>query len=170
MRSQGAAAAGEDAAYANCDQGGKTWRLLGCTAAGAETEERDLSFFFPDGIWLPADHRKNPAGCAVRTGPAKACYRLADPEGAVYVYKEEKDGRTCIVWRGHPLCGDGFTVTAALTPTPEGDGWSYAFSYVGNESGLGVRLIELLMRQWCIVPCSPPHCMAYERSPLTFFE
>ncbi|MBR1589016.1 MAG: hypothetical protein IJ658_11905, partial [Kiritimatiellae bacterium] len=55
---------------------------------------------------------------------------------------EEKDGRTCIVWRGHPLCGDGFTVTAALTPTPEGDGWSYAFSYVGNESGLGVRLIE----------------------------
>ena len=94
-------AAGEDAAYANCDQGGKTWRLLGCTAAGAETEERDLSFFFPDGIWLPADHRKNPAGCAVRTGPAKACYRLADPEGAVYVYKEEKDGRT--VRRIRPL-------------------------------------------------------------------
>ena len=55
---------------------------------------------------------------------------------------EEKDGRTCIVWRGHPLCGGGFTVTAALTPTPEKDGWSYEFSYAGNESGLGVRFIE----------------------------
>jgi hypothetical protein len=55
---------------------------------------------------------------------------------------EEKGGKTCIVWRGHPLCGDAFTVTAALTPTPEKDGWSYAFRYSGNESGLGVRLIE----------------------------
>ena len=31
---------------------------------------------------------------------------------------DEKDGRTSLVWRGHPLCGDGFTVTAELTPTP----------------------------------------------------
>ena len=36
---------------------------------------------------------------------------------------DEKDGRTSLVWRGHPLCGDGFTVTAELTPTPEKDGW-----------------------------------------------
>ena len=55
---------------------------------------------------------------------------------------KEKDGKTCIVWRGHPLCGDNFTVTAALTPTSEKDGWSYEFCYSGNESGLGVRLIE----------------------------
>ena len=25
---------------------------------------------------------------------------------------DEKDGKTCIVWRGHPVCGDNFTVTA----------------------------------------------------------
>ena len=33
-------------------------------------------------------------------------------------------------------------MTAALTPTSEKDGWSYEFCYSGNESGLGVRLIE----------------------------
>ena len=54
----------------------------------------------------------------------------------------EKDGKTLVEWRGHPVCGDGFTVTAELTPTPEKDGWSYAFRYSGNASGLGVRLIE----------------------------
>lgn len=52
---------------------------------------------------------------------------------------DEKDGRTSLVWRGHPLCGDGFTVTAELTPTPEKDGWAYSFRYAGNESGLHIR-------------------------------
>ena len=52
---------------------------------------------------------------------------------------DEKDGRTSLVWRGHPLCGDGFTVTAELTPTPENDGWAYSFRYAGNESGLHIR-------------------------------
>ena len=55
---------------------------------------------------------------------------------------EERDGRTCIVWRGHPVCGDGFSVTAELTPTQEKDGWEYGFGYAGNQSGLGVRLID----------------------------
>ena len=50
--------------------------------------------------------------------------------------------RWFLVWCGHPVCGEGFTVTAELTPTPEKDGWSYAFRYSGNASGLGVRLIE----------------------------
>ena len=54
----------------------------------------------------------------------------------------EKDGKTLVEWCGHPVCGEGFTVTAELTPTPEKDGWSYAFRYSGNASGLGVRLIE----------------------------
>ena len=58
---------------------------------------------------------------------------------------EEKDGKTLIVWRGHPVCGENFTVTTELTPTPEGDGWEYAFRYAGNESGLGVRLIDFPM-------------------------
>ena len=57
----------------------------------------------------------------------------------------EKDGKTLVEWRGHSECGDGFTVTAELTPTPERDGWSYEFRYSGNESGLGVRLIEFPM-------------------------
>ena len=57
----------------------------------------------------------------------------------------EKDGKTLVEWRGHSECGDGFTVTAELTPTPERDGWSYEFRYSGNESGLGIRLIEFPM-------------------------
>ena len=54
----------------------------------------------------------------------------------------EKDGRTLLVWRGHPVCGEGFTVTAELSPTPEKDGWEYALRYAGNKSVLGVRFIE----------------------------
>ena len=57
----------------------------------------------------------------------------------------EKDGKTVIEWRGHPVCGESFTVTAELTPTPEKDGWAYAFRYAGNESGLGIRLIDFPM-------------------------
>ena len=54
----------------------------------------------------------------------------------------EKEGRKVLVWRGHPKCGADFTVTAELAPTPENDGWEYAFRYGGNRSGMGVRLIE----------------------------
>ena len=57
----------------------------------------------------------------------------------------EKDGKTLVEWRGHPVCGDGFTVTATLTPTPEKDGWYYEFRYSGNASGLGIRLIDFPM-------------------------
>ena len=85
--------AGPQEGFGHCDQGGKTWRLFGCTAVRAELEEGDLTFFCPDGIWLPAEHKKNPAGHAVRTGAAKVCYRLAGGDCAVYVYKEKKDGR-----------------------------------------------------------------------------
>jgi len=39
------------------------------------------------------------------------------------------------VWKGHPLCGDGFTVTAKMTLRPDG-GFEYSsFDYTGNESG-----------------------------------
>ena len=55
---------------------------------------------------------------------------------------EVRDGNTLIVWSGHPVCGDGFTVTAEFTPTSEKDGWTYSFSYAGNESCLGVRQIS----------------------------
>ena len=55
---------------------------------------------------------------------------------------EERDGKTRIVWRGHPVCGEDFSVTAELTPTPEKDGWEYGFGYAGNQSGLGVRFID----------------------------
>ena len=45
------------------------------------------------------------------------------------------------VWKGHPLCGDGFTVTAKMTLRPDG-GFEYSsFDYSGNDSGLYVNRI-----------------------------
>ena len=46
-----------------------------------------------------------------------------------------------VIWKGHPKCGEGFTVTARLTLQPEG-GFEYSgFSYSGNESPFFVRRI-----------------------------
>lgn len=55
---------------------------------------------------------------------------------------EGRNGKTLVVWRGHPACGDAFTVTAELVPMPEESGWAYALSYEGNESGLGIATID----------------------------
>ena len=44
-------------------------------------------------------------------------------------------------WKGHPVCGDGFTVSADFTLLP-GGGFEYSrFSYAGNESRLYVQSI-----------------------------
>ncbi len=58
---------------------------------------------------------------------------------------DESDGRTRLVWRGHRLCGDDFTVTAEFAPTPEKDGWEYTLEYAGNDSGLGIHQIVFPM-------------------------
>ena len=74
------------------------------------------------------------------TTPAtNAPERRVSSEQMMSFKTEERDGKTFLVWRGHPVCGEDFTVTAELTPTPEKDGWSYAFRYAGNESGLPSR-------------------------------
>ena len=50
-------------------------------------------------------------------------------------------GATRIEWRGNEICGKGFSVTATFTPDGAG-GWTYAFSYNGNESDLAVEEIR----------------------------
>ncbi|MBO7683491.1 MAG: alpha-galactosidase [Kiritimatiellae bacterium] len=51
-------------------------------------------------------------------------------------------GEVVATWRGHPVCGDGFAVTARMKPL-DGGGFEYAaFSYSGNESPLSVRRIS----------------------------
>ena len=50
-------------------------------------------------------------------------------------------GEVVATWRGHAVCGDGFTVTARMR-LDDGGGFEYAvFSYSGNESPLYVRRI-----------------------------
>ena len=52
------------------------------------------------------------------------------------------DGVVVAEWRGHPVCGEGFAVTARMRPL-EGGGFEYlGFSYAGNESKLYVRRIS----------------------------
>ena len=67
---------------------------------------------------------------------------VRDAETDSRTVEEIGGGALRIVWRGHPLCGAAFAATAELTPTPEGDGWSYSFRYEGNASGLAVEFID----------------------------
>ena len=48
-------------------------------------------------------------------------------------------GTVAVVWKGHPRCGADFTVRATYVPAD--GGWSYAFAYEGNASGLDVESI-----------------------------
>lgn len=81
--------------YIHCDKGGRVWLLHDCIAEKAALEGNVLTFFFPEGIWVPESHKANAAGKTVRTDAAKACYHLADDgETAVYVFKEKKNGKT----------------------------------------------------------------------------
>ena len=66
-------------------------------------------------------------------------------------------GAVRIVWRGHPLCGAAFAVTAELAPAPDGDGWDYSFRYDGavdrvaflhDEVALAVRGEVFLLFQY----------------------
>ena len=56
----------------------------------------------------------------------------------------EEPGR--LVWRGHPLLGDGFTVTAARTKTDGGYDWN--LSYEGNETDWFVE--EASFPEWTV--------------------
>jgi len=46
-------------------------------------------------------------------------------------------GVVTLVWKGHPLCGDGFTVTGTCTPTK--DSYAYALSTSGNTSSYALQ-------------------------------
>ena len=49
------------------------------------------------------------------------------------------DGTVALKWTGHPLCGEGFSVSAELRPSD--DGLAYSFRYEGNEGGWDVENI-----------------------------
>lgn len=56
------------------------------------------------------------------------------------------NGTSRIVWRGHPVCGAAFTVTATRAPGLHGAEWTFA--YANNESGLFVE--EVSFPEWTV--------------------
>ena len=98
-----------------------------------------------------------PAGAedpAVRLGEAEISFtlKLGTPEEksarltvrademATKDVRDVGDRRT-VVWKGHPACGSGFSVTARFVPDGAG-GWEYDFAYAGNTNGLAVEEIR----------------------------
>jgi len=67
-------------------------------------------------------------------------FQIVTPDSMKTATVEKNGAMTALVWKGHPLCGENFTVTAELTKTDAGT--QYAFRYAGNEAkGLDVEEI-----------------------------
>ena len=63
------------------------------------------------------------------------------------------------MWKGHPACGAGFTVTATFTK--QGEGWTYSFAYAGLE---GVLEVESVAFPELTVPHTPQAGVLYARA------
>ena len=63
------------------------------------------------------------------------------------------------VWKGHPVCGADFTVTATFAR--QGDGWTYSFAYTGLE---GVLELESVAFPELTVPHTPQAGVLYARA------
>ena len=80
-------------------------------------------------------------GFALRLAPKKGAETWVNP-GKMKTAEVSVDGaRTVLVWKGHPVCGEHFTVTVELTETA--DGTEYAFRYADNEAK-GLDVIEVI--------------------------
>ena len=94
------------------------------------------------GEWRPAKKAKSSGG----TGSERAFVpTVSVPHGQMKSLSVSTNGNVVTaVWKGHPLCGDSFTVTAKLTLRP-GGGFEYtSFDYSGNESEKYI--------QWIVFP------------------
>ena len=93
-----------------------------------------VGFTVEMGEWKPAKNAKTSGG----QGSAKAFAAAATvPHGQMKSLSVSTNGNVVTaVWKGHPVCGENFTVTAKMTLRPDG-GFEYSsFGYSGNESGL----------------------------------
>ena len=92
-----------------------------------------VGFTIETGEWKPSKDAKTGGG----VGSDRALVPASViPHGQMKSLSVTTNGNVVTaVWRGHPLCGENFTVTAKMTLRPDG-GFEYtSFDYAGNESG-----------------------------------
>lgn len=93
-----------------------------------------VGFTIETGEWKPSTNAKTGGGI----GSDRALVHASIiPHGQMKSLSVTTNGNVVTaVWKGHPVCGENFTVTAKMTLRPDG-GFEYtSFDYAGNESGL----------------------------------
>ncbi|MBQ9767103.1 MAG: hypothetical protein IJW37_03260 [Lachnospiraceae bacterium] len=81
--------------YQHYDKDGMAVSLHDCYAEKAAFENGVLTFYFPDGFWIGADHKENSTGTTVRTDASEVRFQLEFGEAedaTVYVFMEGKPG------------------------------------------------------------------------------
>ena len=92
-----------------------------------------VGFTIETGEWKPSKDAKSGGG----VGSDRALVHASViPHGQMKSLSVTTNGNVVTaVWKGHPVCGENFTVTAKMTLRPDG-GFEYtSFDYAGNESG-----------------------------------
>ena len=92
-----------------------------------------VGFTIETGEWKPSKDAKSGGGI----GSDRALVHASViPHGQMKSLSVTTNGNVVTaVWKGHPVCGENFTVTAKMTLRPDG-GFEYtSFDYAGNESG-----------------------------------
>lgn len=92
-----------------------------------------VGFTIETGEWKPSKNAKTGGG----VGSDRALVHASIiPHGQMKSLSVTTNGNVVTaVWKGHPVCGENFTVTAKMTLRPDG-GFEYtSFDYAGNESG-----------------------------------
>ena len=92
-----------------------------------------VGFTIETGEWKPSKDAKTGGGI----GSDRALVHASViPHGQMKSLSVTTNGNVVTaVWKGHPVCGENFTVTAKMTLRPDG-GFEYtSFDYAGNESG-----------------------------------
>lgn len=68
-------------AFLHQDSEETRFSLHDCRADRVELQDGMLSFFFPEGFWVTAEHPANHTGMIVRTGPGRVDYVLRRDDG-----------------------------------------------------------------------------------------
>ena len=98
-----------------------------------------VGFTIETGEWKPSKDAKTGGGIGSDRALVPASII---PHGQMKSLSVTTNGNVVTaVWKGHPVCGENFTVTAKMTLRPDG-GFEYtSFDYAGNESGQYPRRI-----------------------------
>ena len=98
-----------------------------------------VGFTIETGEWKPSKDAKTGGGIGSDRALVPASII---PHGQMKSLSVTTNGNVVTaVWKGHPVCGENFTVTAKMTLRPDGEFEYTSFDYAGNESGQYPRRI-----------------------------